>query len=133
VAAQPHTKHWCGEIRRLVFPRTISESLGRYFWYLMVGHRRQPREDIPEIGVWIEILAAAGFGGIDDGSSLASFFDKQPIFHADGARGANGVFDQLLSMASQAVAQVPSFRGEFDFFHLDSGCPTPREIMAANS
>src|SRR5580658_1345355 len=85
----------------------LCPSLGRDLWYLMVGHSRQARENVAEIGVWINASAAAGFdNGVDDCSALTGsrFSNEEPVLLADGG-GANGVFDQVVVDLQPAIFQ----------------------------
>ena len=64
----------------------------------MVGHPGQPGQHVLEIGVGIEVPAAAGFNdGVNDGAAFSgiSLAHKEPVLLADG-RGPDGVFDQVV-------------------------------------
>ena len=73
-------------------------GFGREVFYLPVGGRRQPSEDVTQIGIGIESTTAAAFDdGVEDGAAFSGlgFADEQPILFPKGG-GADRVFDQVL-------------------------------------
>ncbi len=75
---------------------------------LPVGGRRQPGEDVAQIGLGIKPATTTALDdGIEDGGVLTcfSFADKQPILFAERG-GADGVLDEVLVDLDTAIVEI---------------------------
>lgn len=69
-------------------------------------------EDVAEVGVGIDVSAAAAFDdGVDDRAALAGtcFADEEPVFLAEGGR-ADGILHEVIVDLDASVPQVNSSR-----------------------
>lgn len=88
---------------------------------MMVGHRGEAGEDVPEVGVGIKAAAAAALDdGVEDGAAVAGGVgtDEEPVFLAQGG-GPDGVLDEVVVDFDPAVVEI---HGE--------GGPLPKGVAA---
>ena len=81
---------------------------GSDFGALLIGQVWEAGENLTQVGVGIELPAAAAFDdGVDDGAALAGsgFADEEPVFLSD-CRWPDGILDQIIIDLDAAVAQI---------------------------
>ncbi len=74
----------------------------------MIGQMWEAGENVAQVGVGIDISAAAAFDdGVDDRATLTGtgFTDEEPVLFTDGG-GADGIFHQVIVDLDASVAQV---------------------------
>ena len=75
---------------------------------MVIGQMWETGENVTEIGVGIDVSAAAAFDdSVDDRAALAGtgFADEEPVFLSNGG-GANGIFHEVIVDLDAAVLQV---------------------------
>ena len=91
----------------------LAPSFGYHFRDLPVGHARQSREHLAQVGVRVQTASAATFDeGINNRAAFAGsgIAHEQPVLLAAGG-GPDGIFHQVVVNLHPAVIQINGQRG----------------------
>src|ERR1017187_132968 len=83
-------------------------GFGCKVFYLPVGGRGEPGEDVTQVRIGIDSTTAAAFNdGVEDGAAFSGlgFADEEPILFAE-RRGPDGIFHKILIYLDASIVEV---------------------------